>query len=71
MSVIVANKHEVARLDTGPAPMRTTATGRLEEGILPTMVREYWLQTRGGAWYRVSADQFRAAEVGRELEVCP
>lgn len=69
-TVVVEKKQEVARLDTGPAPMRTTETGRLEEGIRPTLVREYWVQSREGAWYRVSADQFSAAEIGRALEIC-
>jgi hypothetical protein len=70
VTVSVAKKGETARLDTGPAPLRTTETGRIEEGIRPTVVREYWVETPEGQWYRVSADQFRAAEVGRALEVC-
>jgi len=33
-------------------------------------VREYWVQTLEGTWYRVSAEQFRAAEIDRALEIC-
>jgi len=33
-------------------------------------VREYWVQAREGTWHRLSAEQFRAAEIGRALEIC-
>ncbi len=33
-------------------------------------VREYWVHARDGTWHRVSAEQFRAAEIGRGLEIC-
>ena len=71
VTVTVANKKELARLETVPGAMRTTETGRLEEDVRQSRtVREYWVQTREGTWYRVSAEQFRAAEVGRALEIC-
>jgi hypothetical protein len=71
ITLTVANKRELARFETVPGAMRTTETGRLEEDVRQsTTVREYWVQTREGTWYRVSAEQFRAAEIGRELQVC-
>ena len=33
-------------------------------------VREYGVHARDGTWHRVSAEQFRAAEIGRGLEIC-
>jgi len=71
VTVIVANKKELARLETVPGAMRTTETGRLEEDVRQSRtVREYWVQTREGTWYRVSAEQFRSAEVGHALDIC-
>jgi hypothetical protein len=71
VTVTVADKKESARLETVPGAMRTTETGRLEPDLRQSRtVREYWVQTSEGTWYRVSAEQFRAAEIGRELEVC-
>jgi hypothetical protein len=48
----------------------TSETGRLEERRRPEIVREYWVQDTTGAWYRVSLEQYRAAEVDRPLELC-
>ena len=71
VTVIVANKKELARLETVPGAIRTTETGRLEEDVRQSRtVREYWVQSRDGGWYRVSAEKFRAAEVDRALEIC-
>src|SRR5213593_2935262 len=71
VTVTVADKKELARLETVPGAMRTTETGRLEEDVRQSRtVREYWVQTREGTWHRVSAEQFRAAEIDRALEIC-
>jgi len=71
VTVTVANKKELARLKTVPGAMRTTETGRLEADVRQSRtVREYWVQTREGTSYRVSAEQFRSAEVGHALEIC-
>ena len=71
VTMIVANKKELARLETVPGAIRTTETGRLEEDVRQSRtVREYWVQAREGTWHRVSAEQFRAAEIGRALEIC-
>jgi uncharacterized lipoprotein YajG len=70
-TVTVANKRETARMQTVPGAMRTTETGRLEEDVRQSQItRDYWVQDREGTWHPVSAEQFRAAEVGRELEIC-
>lgn len=70
-TVTVANKRETARLQTVPGAMRTTETGRIEEDVRQSQIaRDYWVQGREGTWYPVSADQFRAAQIGRELEIC-
>jgi hypothetical protein len=68
-SITVAKKEERSRLDTVPGGY-TSETGRLEERRRPEIVREYWVQDATGAWYRVSLEQYRAAEVDRPLELC-
>jgi len=70
LSVTVAEKEERARLDMVPRGVETTATGRLEPLRAPEIVRDYWVRAGDGTWYRVSLDKFRAAEVGRPLELC-
>ena len=70
-TVTVANKRETARLQTVPGAMRTTETGRIEEDVRQSQIaRDYWVQDRDGTWHPVSPEQFRAAEVGREVEIC-
>ncbi len=66
----MAAKEERARLDMVPRGVETTGTGRLEDLRAPEIVRDYWVRTEDGTWYRVSLDKFRAAEVGRPLELC-
>ena len=68
-SVTVAKKEERGRLETVPRGY-TSETGRLEELRRPEIVRDYWIQDATGAWYRVSLEQYRAAEVGRPLGLC-
>src|SRR6266508_5509124 len=71
VTVTVANKKELARFETVPGAIRTSETGRLEEDVRKSMtVREYWVEAREGTWHRVSAEQFRVAEVGHALETC-
>jgi hypothetical protein len=71
VTVSVANKKELARLETVPGAIRTSETGRIEEDVRQQRtVRDYWVQAREGTWHRVSAEQFRAAETGRALELC-
>ena len=70
MPVTVAQKEERARLDMVSHGTFTSETGRLEEVRVPEVVREYWVRAQGGTWYRVSADQFRAVEVGGTVELC-
>jgi len=70
-TVTVTNKRDTARLETVPGAMRTTETGRIEEDVRQSQItRDYWVQDREGTWHPVSAEQFREAEVGRELEIC-
>jgi hypothetical protein len=68
-SITVAKKEERGRLETVPGGY-TTETGRLEERRRPEIVRDYWVQDAAGTWHRVSLEQYRAAEVGRPLELC-
>jgi hypothetical protein len=71
VTVTVANKKELARLETVPGAIRTSETGRIEEDVRQQgTVRDYWVQAQEGTWHRVSAEQFRAAETGRALELC-
>jgi len=70
LTVTVAQKEERARLDTVSRGIRTTETGRLEELRVPEVVREYWVRAQHGSWYPISAERFRAAEVGDSVELC-
>jgi hypothetical protein len=70
LGITVAQKEERARLDMVSRGAETTATGRLEVLQVPEIVRDYWVRAEDGTWYRVPLDTFRAAEVGRPLEIC-
>jgi hypothetical protein len=70
LTIVVAQKEERARLERVPHGVATTDTGRLEEGRRTEIVRDYWVRAADGAWYPVSGDRYRAAEVGRSLEIC-
>jgi hypothetical protein len=69
-TVIVSRKDEIVRLETGPAPLRTTERGRLADEVRPTLVREYWIETDQGVWRRVAPEKFHAVEIGHALEIC-
>ena len=69
-SIVVVKKDERARLDTTPRGVRETETGKVEEIRPMTPVRDYWVQSAAGTWYRVTAEQFRSAEVNRPFELC-
>jgi hypothetical protein len=68
--VTVAQKEERSRLDMVPRGGFTSETGYLKEVRVPEVVREYWVRAPDGTWYRVSADQFQAVEVGGSVELC-
>ncbi len=70
LSVTVAEKEERARLDMVPRGVQTTEAGRLDVLRTPEIVRDYWVRAEDGTWYPVSFDRFRAAEIGRPLELC-
>jgi hypothetical protein len=68
--VTVAQKEERSHLEMVSRGLGTSATGRVEELRVPEVVREHWVRAQDGTWYRVSADQFRAVEVGGSVEIC-
>jgi hypothetical protein len=68
--VTVAQKEERARLDMVSHGTFTSETGQLKEVRVPEVVREYWVRAQDGTWYRVSAERFRAVEVGGSVELC-
>ena len=70
LTVVVAKKDERRRVDVVPGGIRTTESGRVEEVETFRVLTEYWVQSQDGARHRVSADQFKTAEVGRPLEIC-
>jgi hypothetical protein len=70
LTIVVAQKEERARLESVPYGIRTTETGRLEEGRRTEIVRDYWVRAQDGTWYPVSMDRYRAVEVGQPLEIC-
>jgi hypothetical protein len=71
VTVVVAQKEERAHIgNLSQGLYRTTETGRLEPVLAPGVVREFWVRSAVGDWYRVTPEQFHAAEVDRPLEVC-
>ncbi len=70
LTIVVTKKDERVRLEMVPRGIRTTETGRLEEVRTESLVREYWVQATDGTWHRLSAGQFRAAEVNQPIETC-
>lgn len=70
LTIVVAHKEERARLESLPHGIRTTDTGRLEEGRRTEIVRDYWVRAPDGTWYPVTMDRYRAVEVGQPLELC-
>ena len=70
LTVTVVEKQERARLDMVPRGVQTTETGRLEVLHAPEIIRDYWVRTEDGVWYRVPFDKFGTAEVGGPLELC-
>jgi hypothetical protein len=71
LTVMVARKEERARVENVSRGLyRTTETGRLAPVIDPELVREYWVQSPAGDWYRVTHDQFMAAQVNQSIELC-
>jgi len=68
--VTVAQKEERSRLDMVSRGTWTSETGRLEAVRVPEVVRDYWVRAQDGTWYRVSAERFRAVEVGSTVELC-
>lgn len=68
--VTVAQKDDRTRVEMVSRGF-TSQTGGLQEVRAPEIVHEYWVQSPEGKWYRVSADQFRAVEVGGTVELCP
>ena len=68
--VIVTQKEERERLEMVARGVGTSPTGNVEEIRVPEVVREYWVRGQDGKWYRVSADRFRAVEVGESVDLC-
>lgn len=70
VQVTVAQKDERSRLDMVSHGTFSSETGQLKEVRVPEVVREYWVRAQDGTWYRVSAERFRAIEVGDSVELC-
>ena len=71
ITVTVARKQEYGRLETPFRGYQTTPSGGLEPITEPTLAWQYWVQAEGGPWYRVSAEEYRTAEPGQPIRVCP
>jgi hypothetical protein len=69
MTVIVAEKDERVRLERAPG-IETTETGSVKETDELRRVGTYRIRSEEGVWYRVSPEAFRAAQVGKPIEVC-
>jgi len=71
MTIVVAQKEERAHVgNVSQGLYRATGTERLEPVQAPGVVREYWVRSDRGEWYRVSADQFTAAQIDHPLDLC-
>jgi len=70
-AVVVEKKEERARVENRSQGMyQTSGTGRLEPVVNPGIVREYWVRSKDGQWYQVTAAQYGAAEVDQTIEIC-
>lgn len=71
LRIDVAHKEERARVENvSGGLLQTTGTGRLEPVVRPGVVREFWIESRGGEWYRVTPEQFHSAAVGAPIDIC-
>jgi len=70
LTIVVTEKEERARLERVPSGIRTTETGRLEEGRRTEIIREHWVRAQDRTWYPVTMDRYRAVEIGQPLELC-
>ncbi len=68
-TIVIAKKEQRQRVEMVPRGLRTTETGRVEEVRTETWVQTYWVQTKDGTWYPISAGQFEAAQVDQLLEI--
>ena len=67
-TIVVTRKEERAKPETPPG-IRITETGRIEEP-LTVITRAYWVQGEDGTWHQVSSEQYDAAQVGQQLQLC-
>ncbi len=70
VAIVVAEKSERGRLEGQFQGLRTSETGGVVEERRETFMREYWVKATDGQWYRISEADWKAAEVGKSLEVC-
>ena len=70
VTIVVAGKKDYGRLDTVPGGFQTSGSGRLEEIQVPVAVREYWVQSSDGKWFRVPPEQYEAAAIDQPLRLC-
>ena len=68
--ITIAAKDERSRLEARPGLPRTTADQGMAEEVRPTLVREFWVRSDGGQWYRISERQYKTVNIGQSIEVC-
>lgn len=69
-TIVVAGKDERVVEQTRPRGLRTTGTGTVEEIKETIQVRQYWIKSTAGSWYRVDEAQFEAAAPNQTIQVC-
>ena len=70
-TIEVASKDERTRMVSEVRGATTDETGRVSDIRREKLVTEYWVADRQGRSYRVSEAQWRDAEAGQPLTVCP
>lgn len=71
VTIVVAQKNEWRRLESQFLGLRTSEVGRVVETRQDVLLREYRVKAESGQWYRIPEAEWRAAEVGKPLDVCP
>lgn len=70
VTIVVAEKAAATRLERQFRGLRVNEIGRVVEDHREVLVREHRVRATSGEWHRIAEADWRATEVGSQLEVC-